>query len=271
MRHFRFGKRTPRLPDDLRIYAIGDVHGCFNLLAELLQRIEVDCAKRGITKTKLVLLGDLIDRGPQSAQVCNLLYDLRDSPDVICLKGNHEAAMVDALNGNFEALRFWLAFGGVTTLASWGVDQGLIDQACLGDVQQYELLQAARDAVPGTILDWLNSLPLSYAVGDYFFVHAGIRPGVPLNAQKEEDLLWIREPFLSSWKQHEATIVHGHSEAASATLGATRIGIDTAAYRTGRLTALGLEGTEQWPIYTTEPEAGVPLKLADRVLAWGSS
>lgn len=253
MRQFRFGRKTVRAPDGSRLYAIGDVHGCFPLLKALIARIEADSAGRAEAVTKIIFLGDMIDRGPQSKEVCELLYTLRASENVICLKGNHEQAMCDALRGDIEAMRFWFAFGGVATLESWGVDQQLITYASLGDIQLREAIDAFRTLVSPDIVEWMRHLPTSHREGDYFFVHAGIRPGVSLADQAVEDLLWIRDPFLSSWRSHEAMIVHGHSEKGTVALASNRIGIDTAAYRTGCLSAVGLEGAERWIIDTSSP------------------
>lgn len=263
MGYFRITKKTAQISDGHRIYAIGDVHGCFDLLAELFKRIEEDSKKRQAAKTKIIILGDFIDRGPKSAEVCDLLYSLRDYEGVICLKGNHEEAMLESLGGDLRALRFWLEFGGCATLESWGLDSILIRRASLGE-NQHELIAAMHDVIPAGMIEWLSKLPLTHRDGDYFFVHAGIRPGVSLNAQKAEDLLWIREPFLSSLRRHEAVIVHGHSETTLATFSSNRIGIDTAAYRTGCLTALGLESDQQWKIETSE------LPLASDALPIGS-
>lgn len=255
MGYFRIGRRSTRLANGSRVYAIGDVHGCFNLLAELFQLIEQDSVKRENAKTKIIILGDMIDRGPQSAEVCRLLYGLRDYDGVVCLKGNHEKAMIDALNGDLNALRFWMDFGGAWTLLSWGVDANLVQSAHLGESWQRKLIAAFREAIPAEIAEWMARLPICHREGDYFFVHAGIRPGVSLASQTEEDMLWIREPFLSSWRRHEAVVIHGHSETDVVTFSNNRIGIDTAAYRTGCLTALGLEGSEQWTVSTGQINA----------------
>jgi serine/threonine protein phosphatase 1 len=252
MRHFIFGKRKPQLRDGVRIYAIGDVHGCFNLLGDLIQRIEEDSSGRDAATSKIIILGDMVDRGPRSADVCRLLYTMRDRDEVICLKGNHEQTMLDVLDGNLDALRFWLSFGGVATLASWGVDTDLIKRSVLGESQQRDMVKMFRELVPTEISDWLASLPLYHLEDDYLFVHAGIKPGVALESQTEDDLLWIREPFLSSWRQHPAFVVHGHSESDMVSLNSNRVGIDTAAYRTGRLTALGIEKDQRWTLNTLD-------------------
>jgi len=250
MRYLRFGKRAARLDEGRRIYAIGDVHGCYDQLAHLVQLIELDGVRRGAADTRLIFLGDMIDRGPKSREVVELLYELHDSENVICLKGNHEQTMVDVLRGDMEAMRFWLSFGGAETIVSWGVERELVVRASLGESWQREVLEAFRAVVPPSVIRWMAGLPTHHREGVYFFVHAGIRPGTPLDAQSEEDLLWIREPFLSSWRQHEAVVVHGHTETQTATTGGNRIGVDTGAYRTGCLTAVGLQGSDQWIVDT---------------------
>lgn len=268
MRYLRFGKRATRLEEGTRIYAIGDVHGCYDQLANLVQLIELDGVQRGIARTRLILLGDMVDRGPKSREVIELLYELHDSENVICLKGNHEQTMVDVLRGDFDAMRFWLSFGGAETLISYGIDRDLVVHASLGESWQRELLEAFRAAVPPHIVRWMANLPVSHREGDYFFVHAGIRPGTSLDAQSEEDMMWIREPFLNSWRQHEAVVVHGHTESAAAVLNPNRIGVDTGAYRTGCLTAIGLEGSAQWVLDTARGKASiVGLPETDLLLA----
>jgi serine/threonine protein phosphatase 1 len=273
MGYLRFSKKKPQLEAGKRIYAVGDIHGCFDKFAQLLRLIEEDSADRQAAATQIVVLGDMIDRGPRSADVCQLLYGLRHSPNVVCLKGNHEQAMTESLSGDVEALRFWLTYGGAQTLLSWGVDPQLVERAMLARSARQEVLRSFQSLVPPDIARWMAELPASYRVDDYFFVHAGIRPGVALSAQKEDDLLWIREPFLSSWRKHEAVIVHGHSETDSVSNTTNRIGIDTGAYRTGRLTALGLEGEEQWIIDTApafpvgEPRSTPRIQLANGAFA----
>ncbi|PZU57369.1 MAG: serine/threonine protein phosphatase [Sphingobium sp.] len=266
MGYFRIGRKAPKMTEGLRVYAVGDVHGCFKELAGLFQLIERDSLGREAKKTRIIFLGDMIDRGRQSADVCRLLYDLRDYDGVVCLKGNHEKAMCDSLNGDLSALRFWMDFGGAWTMLSWGVDPKLVQNAHRGERYQWDLLDAFRAAIPRPIAQWVSELPLSHREGDYFFAHAGIRPGVPLHAQTEDDLLWIREPFLSSWRRHEAVVVHGHSESDMVTFNSNRIGVDTACYRTGCLTALGLEGNQQWTISTTDA-ALVALETSERATA----
>jgi serine/threonine protein phosphatase 1 len=245
-----FHKKTARHSDGARVYAIGDIHGCFEILVKLLQQIEKDQAGRDTRDTRLVFLGDYIDRGPQSRDVCELLVNLVGSDHICCLRGNHEQAMLDVLKGETEALRFWMRYGGVETLQSWGVSDRLIEKARMSEQGERRLIEAFQNAVPDYIVEWLEGLPLRYRVGDYLFVHAGIRPGVELEEQTDHDLMWIREPFLHSRAQHHVTVVHGHSEDEDPQVRSNRIGVDTGAYRTGVLTAVGIEDNTHWFVQT---------------------
>lgn len=221
-----------------RIYAIGDVHGCIDLLKQLLDRIGEHT--RSLPPTRLlylILIGDVIDRGPHSADVLALLYDLhRQNANVITLLGNHEAAMLEALAGDVDAFRQWIAVGGAETLQSFGVEPRRSGE------HPRDYLMRARGAIPPAWLAWLSTCPLSVRSGDYYFVHAGIRPGVALDRQTREDMLWIREDFLPDRRSHGAVIVHGHTITRSVERHANRIGIDTGAYRSGLLSAVYLEG-----------------------------
>lgn len=246
----RFRHSKPRSTNGCRLYAIGDVHGCFRQLVELLQLIERDHESRAQMETHVLMLGDYVDRGPQSREVCELLHRMEPSPYFHCLRGNHEQTMLDMLDGNRMALRFWLDYGGAETLASWGIGPVLIEQAQLGEEGEHRLIEAFREAVSPDIIEWLRALPAFHIHGDYLFVHAGIRPKIGLDEQTEDDLLWIREPFLSSKFDHPWRVVHGHSEGDEVQIRSNRIGIDTAAYRTGVLTAVGLEDDSHWTIQT---------------------
>lgn len=244
----RLRRKARYSTDNCRIYAIGDVHGCFPLLVSLLQMIERDQRARAPLETHVVLLGDYIDRGPQSRDVCELLQAMEGSAYFHCLKGNHEETMLQVLKGNRMALRFWLKYGGEETLLSWGVDQGLIERAYGSEGNQWQLIEAFQAAVSPTIVKWMTALPSLHRHGDYLFAHAGIRPRFRLDEQTDEDLLWIREPFLSSKARHPWRVVHGHSQSETAQILHNRIGIDTGAYRSGMLTAIGIEDDEAWPI-----------------------
>jgi serine/threonine protein phosphatase 1 len=207
-------------------YAIGDIHGSCGKLRALLDH----CRKhRGTAEYRVVFLGDYIDRGPNSREVVDLLIDTQSqAPDhAICLMGNHEDMLLSAVNDGDHEL--WLANGGATTLASYGVGRA--------------------DAIPLTHLEWFHSLPLATADEKRFFVHAGVRPGVPLKQQREFDLLWIREPFLSDPRDHGLYVVHGHTPIRSGMpeLRRNRLNLDTGAYFGGPLTAAVFDETMVGP------------------------
>jgi serine/threonine protein phosphatase 1 len=244
---FGFLSRTPwkpALPAGMRAYAVGDIHGRLDLLETLLDMIRADDAARDMADTQLILLGDLIDRGPESAGVVAFGMRPLDFATITALQGNHEAMMLEGLAGNWDALLSWLRFGGRETLESWGVSPETLDEA------PDRIAEAALAAIPEDQRIWLAERPLSVQFGDYYFVHAGVRPGVPLARQSDHDRLWIRDPFLRSTTRHPAMIVHGHSVTQDVKMLPNRIGIDTGAYASDRLTALGLEGTEQWLLQT---------------------
>ncbi|HEX5537229.1 MAG TPA: metallophosphoesterase family protein [Sphingobium sp.] len=236
-----------------RIYAIGDVHGCFPLLVRLLQEIERDQKERQPKETHVVLLGDYIDRGPQSREVCQLLHAMNHSHYFHCLRGNHEQTMLDVLGGDRMALRFWLKYGGEETLLSWGIEAWLIERAYSSESAQIELIQAFRRAVPPSFITWLGSLPSHHVHGNYLFVHAGIRPHARLDEQVDDDLLWIREPFLSSTARHPWRVVHGHSVTSEVDIRHNRIGVDTGAFRSGVLSAVGIEEDVNWVLQACAP------------------
>lgn len=235
--------REPHVPEGVRIYAVGDLHGEAGLLLEMMRRINAEISDSDTCEIKLVFLGDLIDRGQNSRVLLESLFQLRHS-SLIVLKGNHEATLVDSYRGNENAFRFWLEYGGLSTLRSFGI-------AAADEVfpDPLRLLEEMRQRIDPAFIEWLDQLPLSHVEGDYLFVHAGIRPGRELAEQTEEDMLWMREPFLSSTVDHGKVIVHGHTVCdAEVNLGGNRIGIDTGAYEHGRLTALGLQDSRQWTI-----------------------
>ncbi|WP_234831556.1 metallophosphoesterase family protein [Sphingobium yanoikuyae] len=241
--HMMSGRNAnlPKTDAGERIYAVGDVHGRYDLLQKLIDEIGIH--NRDLSPSKslhILFLGDLIDRGPDSARVLAFLHDLqRKSNRVLVLQGNHEEAMVQAIDGNLEILQGWLRFGGAETVRSFGIappEDGM-------DLRQY--LRELRSAIPSEMVDWMRKLPLTARSGDYFFCHAGIRPGVALRKQVRDDLLWIRDDFLDDQRDHGAVIVHGHSIETNVQFRGNRIGIDTGAYRTGTLTALYLEDDRQ--------------------------
>lgn len=226
----------------MRVYAIGDIHGRLDLLDALHAQITADAATAPEPRKVIVYLGDYVDRGLESKAVLERI--IKGHPagfEKVHLKGNHEAIMLEFLEDSSTAKK-WLAIGGNATLLSYGVDvpSGLRSEAEFENVQ-LELLSK----LPPAHLAFLESLELSHTIGDYQFVHAGVRPGRSLYRQVERDLIWIREPFLSSPTWHGKVIVHGHSTEWEPEVYDNRIGIDTAAYASGRLTCLVLWNAER--------------------------
>ena len=230
----------PSIPEGQLLYAVGDIHGRLELLEAMLGQIETDARRcEGIERRTLVFLGDYIDRGPASRGVIErLLGGLPQNFDAHFLKGNHEAILLDFLE---EAWRLdnWLLNGGEVTMCSYGVDT---ERLARRDAPAELWQQAFAAVLPEAHLRFLEGLGLSLPVGDYFFVHAGVRPGVPLDEQTEADLVWIREPFLGHAAPFGKIVVHGHTPGNAPVTRPNRIGIDTGAVFSGRLTALRLRG-----------------------------
>lgn len=228
-----------------RVYAIGPVHGCFDLLDRLISQIRADVATRPSLPTRIVFLGGLVNRGRQSAEVVTRLRRFaRISGNLIVLKGSDEQLMTQSLGGDLDKLEAWLCRGGGETLTSWGVAARLIDGALP------ELLKAARAAISKDTRRWLAALPTHHRDGNYFFAHAGIRPGVPLAEQSEEDLLWIGREFLNHNEPLEAVIVHGQAPDDEPVLSPDRIALTNGGWWSGRLSAVGLEGSDRWLVAT---------------------
>jgi len=232
--------------DGERIYAVGDCHGRADLFEHLMRQLRQDSAARSPMATKIIVLGDVIDRGAQSAElVQRMMRYNRASDRFLVLLGNHEQMMLAALGGDLGALAAWMKIGGDQTLRSWGVPC----EALGADGRT--LLTVARAQVPAEVLHWMESLPLWHLSGSILFVHAGIKPGLPLAHQEPHDLLWIRNKFLTSDKRHPQLVVHGHSICEQGPdIRPNRIGIDTGAVTTGRLTAVGFEGDARWFLHT---------------------
>ncbi|WP_298809991.1 metallophosphoesterase family protein [uncultured Sphingomonas sp.] len=232
----------PMIPPGERVYAIGDVHGCAAQLERLLAMIADDEAGRGPAETTIILLGDLVDRGPASAQAIEQLIALRHrAPNTRFIAGNHEEVFLHAIDGDEQALRMFCRIGGRETIMSYGVTGPEYER-----LDYAELAAELERIVPATHVDFLRSFEDVVTVGDYAFVHAGIRPNIALALQKTSDLRWIRGTFLDFAGRHEKMIVHGHTITPEVERKAGRIGIDTGAYAGGPLTALGLEGDESW-------------------------
>lgn len=236
-------KPLPSVPDGQRIYAVGDIHGRIDLMEQMIGMIVADDRERPKAERRtLIFLGDYIDRGPDSRAVIQRLLDgMPEGIDCIPLKGNHEAMLLGSLGGLNGMLPFWLANGGRATLTSYGVPDSHSQDA----FSDGRLVAAMNEALPPRHREFLDRLQISVAFGDYFFVHAGVRPGTALDAQEEDDCIYIREPFLSHGGSFGKIVVHGHTPVAEPEIRANRIGIDTGAVFTGRLTALRLEDTSQ--------------------------
>jgi len=234
------------LPPGERVYAIGDVHGCLSLVDTLLAAIAADRATRAPANTTLIFLGDLVDRGPESAAVLERLRQF-DQPDMRLriLKGNHEEIFLKALDGDDKSLRLFCRIGGRETIESYGMSEEEYNR--LGYA---ELLAAMQRLVPAAHRDFVDGFEDMIAIGDYLFVHAGVRPEVALEEQRPADLRWIRDPFLDYPRPLEKMIVHGHTVTEAPEMRAHRIGIDTGAYQSGVLTAIGLEDGERWVLDT---------------------
>jgi len=231
---------APQIPDGQRVYCIGDIHGRADLLVQLHEMILTDAEGYSGTKT-IVYLGDYVDRGEGSRQVIeNLLSQPLPDFEVIHLLGNHEQAMLDFMQRP-EATASWLSFGGRETLYSYGV--ALVHIPTMRDVPK--LADQLDHKLPDAHRTFLNNCIESWRCGAYYFVHAGIRPGVPLDQQTLEDQLWIREEFLDSNANHGFIIIHGHSITPQVEQLPNRIGIDTGAYASGILTCLILEADQQ--------------------------
>ncbi|GMM91789.1 metallophosphoesterase family protein [Qipengyuania sp. MTN3-11] len=229
----------PSIPDGRRVYAIGDVHGRLDLLRELARAIEADDAQQEPAQTTVILLGDLIDRGPDSAGVIAFVRNWKERRDVRVLMANHEQMLLRALESK-EVLREYMRYGGREMLLSYGVDRDDYDAAT-----NDELLAMLPQVLPEADLDFIRGFEDWIAIGDYLFVHAGIRPGVPIEEQSGREFYWIREPFLSHRKPHSHMVVHGHTITDRVEIRSNRIGIDTGAYGSGRLTAVALEKTDR--------------------------
>ena len=234
-----------RVPAGKRVYAVGDIHGWASLLDQLREMILADAAASTAEDKVIVYLGDYIDRGPDSRGVIERLLEAPlPGFESVHLLGNHETMMLEFLeNGKNSAL--WGYNGGDATLESYDLPAGLATSAAGPE--------RGREAIPAAHVDFLSGLPRHHREGDYLFVHAGIRPGVPLERQREDDLIWIREPFLESEEDFGMVVVHGHTPRRAVQLRDNRIGIDTGVFATGILTCLVLEGdrraflgTEGW-------------------------
>lgn len=228
---------TAAIPPGQRVYAVGDIHGRRDLFEVLVEAIEADDAAAHPADTTIILLGDLVDRGTDSAGVIALARSWQARRRVRILGGNHEEMFLRSLD-ELEMFRHFLRHGGRDTALSYGIDREAFLAADLEEAQRL-----LRDHVPAEDIAFLEGFEDMVTIGDYLFVHAGIDPRVPLDAQRRQDLRWIREPFLSHPDSHGPVVVHGHTISDEPEDCGNRIGIDTGAFMSGRLTALVLEGT----------------------------
>lgn len=235
--------RKASLPDGIRVYAIGDIHGRTDLLTLQLAQIEADASLYLCARSIIVFLGDYIDRGPDSRGTIDLLLACARLREVVFLKGNHETFIRRFLDVP-ESLSDWRSLGGLETLVSYGLRPSLSQRS--GDHKR--LSQELLAALPPQHLSFFDSLPLSFTCGDFFFVHAGIRPEIALRKQTEDDLLWIREDFLHHGSPFEKFVVHGHTPVNEPDVRSNRVNIDTGAFATGRLSCVMIEGPDIVPL-----------------------
>jgi serine/threonine protein phosphatase 1 len=241
-------KKTPprpidsaAIPEGRRIYAIGDVHGRNDLLLQLLEKIVKDDGERGGAESEIIFLGDLVDRGPDSAGVIETAMRLKAAAgNVRFLMGNHEEVYLAAATGDEKSVRFFNRIGGRETILSYEISMKEYIE-----LDMPQLAQRIPTLFPQEHIDFISGFEDQIIIGDYAFVHAGIRPGVPLSEQRKKDLRWIREEFLSAQEAHEKVIVYGHTISDDVVEAGNRIGIDTGAYYSDKLTALVLQGTER--------------------------
>jgi serine/threonine protein phosphatase 1 len=224
------------LPRSTRVYAVGDIHGRADLLDETIARIDEDLDRRPVKHAIEVYLGDYVDRGPDSKSVVDLLTVRLVQNGAVCLRGNHEALM-EAFLQDPAGFQAWRQLGALQTLASYGISPRSEAGTIAGLHRSFVKL------FPRTHELFLQCLRDSFRCGDFFFVHAGIRPGVPIESQDSSDMLWIRDEFLNSQQDHGVFVVHGHTPVPHPDIHHNRVNIDTGAWRSGTLTCIAIEGS----------------------------
>ncbi len=233
-------------PTGQRIYAVGDIHGRRDLLDALLTLIDADDAARAPAQTQIIFLGDLVDRGSDSRGVIERLMALREASDnVRLLIGNHEELLIRVYEGDKRATSLFHRVGGRETMLSYGMSEADYDAVDLS-----ELAALIPNYVPLAHIDFLKSFDDWIEAGDYLFVHAGIRPGLAIEEQETSDLRWIRRDFTEHKSAFSHMVIHGHTITEGVDEQSNRIGIDTGAFATGKLTAIGIEGGERWFLST---------------------
>ena len=249
--------RLPRVPKGTRYYVIGDIHGRLDLFEAMIDAIERDDASRPKRDTHIILLGDLVDRGPDSAGVIRRARKWQKKRNVRVLAGNHEEMFLDSFEKP-QVLRHFLKHGGRETIMSYGMAKGDLATMTLED-----LFSEIPKVVPEKDVAYIKSFEDCISAGDYLFVHAGIDPGVPLDQQDRKDMLWIRDRFLDYEGPLEKVVVHGHTIFDSVMDCGNRIGIDTGAFRSGVLTALVLEGNQRRVMQAIAQEDG-PIEIVHK-------
>lgn len=244
-------KNTPTIPPGRRVYAVGDIHGRLDLFEALIAAIDTDDAAAQQAQSTVILLGDLVDRGPESAGVIARARAWQTQRELRIIAGNHEEMFLESFS-NTDILRNFLRWGGRETLESYGIEVG-----DAGEVPLEEIQRRMAEQIPTEDRAFIAGFEDYIVMGDYAFVHAGIAPGVPLEKQSLKDLRWIREQFLLYSRPHSHIVVHGHSIYDEPASYANRIGIDTGAFQSGRLTALVLEGTGRRLIETHVTDGAV--------------
>ena len=245
--------RSPRVPAGTVVWAIGDIHGRHDLLRPLVEAIRADMRATDAQKKVVIFLGDYVDRGPDSREVIRYLAALPagDGVEWRFLKGNHEETMVKFLDDPMVGVQ-WCEYGGEATLRAYGLRPPDMKHRA----EAWRRLSTDLDHKLGADeRAFLANLELQVSIGDYFFAHAGARPGLPLDRQSAGDLLWIRSSFLRSDVEFEKVVVHGHTPAAEVHADRRRIGIDTRAYESGMLTALKLQGGERRILQAIAPRS----------------
>jgi serine/threonine protein phosphatase 1 len=227
---------NPRVAPGTRIYAIGDIHGRADLLERMLVRVDKDIKEHPDRRCITVFLGDYVDRGPDSRRVIDLLIAWQKAREAVCLMGNHEEIMLRFF-ANPELWDTWAPIGGMQTVMSYGLRPALR----VSPPQAIELADRFAERIPDSHVDFLGSLPYTFESGDVLFVHAGLKPGRAIPDQRTEDLLWIREEFLSFKGSFGKLVVHGHTPVDKPDVLPNRINIDTGAYATGRLSCLVMD------------------------------
>lgn len=246
-----------KVPEGTRYYAIGDIHGRLDLFEATIKAIEADDAARAPANTTVVLLGDLVDRGPESAGVISRTRQWQQERKVRILAGNHEEMFLQSFN-DIDVLRHFLKHGGRETIMSYGLTKSQF--ASLTLQQLYERLP---ELVPQAERDYINAFEDMIIAGDFLFVHAGIDPSVPLDRQKRKDMLWIRDRFLQHKGPLEKVVVHGHTICDEVLDCGNRIGLDTGAFRSGVLTSLMLEGDQRHTLQAIEVDGHIKIVSGD--------